>query len=110
MTKNYDEATKAAGHTPGPWRYWLDEQYPATGRFYIFHKDLPLASVAHGGSYPDQDISEANARLIAAAPELAETLRLAADVLDGNCDCQVCGPCMLAKRARAVLAKLEGDE
>ncbi len=55
-------------HTPGPWEY-----YGQDGVFYIEENGIPentltIATVEYG--------NEANARLIAAAPELLEMLRL----------------------------------
>jgi hypothetical protein len=61
-----------AGHTPGPWsfghmgdgeRYWIGPD----------HMHQPVATA-------DRDMPEANARLIAAAPDLLEALKLARSI------------------------------
>jgi hypothetical protein len=64
--------TRKQGHTEGPWRYQpplgegdhavLSEKITNFGNFYV--------AVVHGGKQ-----AEANARLIAAAPELLEALK-----------------------------------
>ena len=70
-------------HTPGPWRFYTDPQpngCPIVGN----GRGLMLAMLAHSVNYPDQrDEANANARLIASAPELLEALR-AVDVLFGH--------------------------
>lgn len=55
-------------HTPGPWRL---ERFPASHHCRI----QPVNGEAPGGSLADVYGSEANARLMAAAPELLEALR-----------------------------------
>lgn len=58
-------------HTPGPWRYCKENGSPTTGQHMIAGgKPGYLAEVRDCGS---GDV-EANARLIAAAPELLEAL------------------------------------
>ena len=59
----------AAKHTPGPWTVESnDTRYIVGGGYWI--------AQMHGGN------SEANARLIAAAPDMAKALRLAFKILD----------------------------
>lgn len=64
----------SAKHTPGPWRFYTEPQpngCPIVGNGH----GLMLAMLAHSVNYPDQrDEANANARLIAAAPELLEAL------------------------------------
>lgn len=59
-----------SGHTPGPWTYFVGN---ANGRGLIrietAHDAKPVAGV-HIASMARGGVSEANARLIAAAPEL----------------------------------------
>ena len=63
-------------HTPGPWKAEGDEFYTTAGRVYIEGpngwKDQPIANC-------DWDLgleeNEANARLIAAAPEMLEAAK-----------------------------------
>jgi hypothetical protein len=54
-------------HTPGPWS-------ERNGR--IFQNDRPELTIANVGRAFDGDYSPANTRLIAAAPELLEALKL----------------------------------
>lgn len=55
-------------HTPGPWHHFKSEY---TGEFCIGSQTLPILARTH--NYPEQ--SEANAQLIAAAPELLEACK-----------------------------------
>jgi hypothetical protein len=65
-----------AKHTPGPWRVGKGgpNGCPTVGT----EKGLMVAMVSHGNSHPTQ----ANARLIAAAPDLLEALEWALDAWD----------------------------
>lgn len=60
-------------HTPGPWAYWSDkDNVGSIGGFFI----APLGKLptfAHIYNYPGK--TEANAQLIAAAPDLLEALK-----------------------------------
>jgi hypothetical protein len=78
----------AAKHTPGPWVYERDNG-PGRNRPYITTVALccdfviGLPSAFAGGNYRDGDPSgdaEADARLIAAAPEMYEALRAMYDM------------------------------
>ena len=64
-------------HTPGPWVFEMHQSsctwYVQTPRGYA---DPTICEVA----------TRANARLIAAAPELLEALEMIATFLDGQCD------------------------
>ena len=64
-------------HTPGPWNY--SGPCEITGRYSIFHNG-PLAYCADTTAKPGD--GEANARLIAAAPDLLAVLQEAVKVLD----------------------------
>lgn len=64
-------------HTPGPWNY--SGPCEITGRYSIFHNG-PLAYCADTTAKPGD--GEANARLIAAAPDLLDVLQEAVKVLD----------------------------
>ena len=101
-------------HTPGPWKI-TSATHPIIG-WRITANDGSVAGVHKAG--PRQSINEckANARLIAAAPELAEALRAlygTAKVVDAQNKAQYERPCGFApellEQARAALAKLEGD-
>lgn len=80
-------------HTPGPWRYDFDgDDFPIVGRptwectRYGVKGEWSIALVHCLGeeSQEDGNEAEANARLIAAAPELLEALKLAHDYLCGD--------------------------
>jgi hypothetical protein len=71
-------------HTPGPWK--VERQYTATNRFPISHKidaycSGILAEVTGQGGTETENL--ANARLIAAAPELLEALGYALRLMEG---------------------------
>lgn len=57
-------------HTPGPWE--IDSEQPSTVKKFTHGNRLSIATV-HGG-YGEKTRRTANARLIAAAPELLEAL------------------------------------
>lgn len=72
-------------HTPGPWSYkpanhgtLASVQYDPA---YVESGCNPVCICHHGGSYPDKATAEANARLIAAAPELLAALESLPDSL-----------------------------
>jgi len=69
-TKGADKMTK---HTPRPWTII---EVPNERRPLVAHGDLPIARI-----HPAQGSMEANARLIAAAPDLLEALMGARGVL-----------------------------
>lgn len=95
-------------HTPGPWEY-----VPSNGNHGAYVADMDGCSVCDcyvvsgGGSgrlfYDFQgEMSDANARLIAAAPEMLEALyEVEATAIDAY------DPVMLAK-VQAAIAKAEG--
>lgn len=72
-------------HTPGPWRYTPDRDF----RWFVYDEDARMAvKVGYRGNRPASEV-EANARLIAAAPELLEVaqrihaLNQTSDILGG---------------------------
>jgi hypothetical protein len=71
-------------YTPGPWKAELGNR----SNVWIVHYPLgPLAVIGFGGTKPIDGTNEANARLIAAAPELVEALRpfaACAEVWEGD--------------------------
>ena len=87
-------------HTPGPWRYERTNGSPTTGQHMIAGgKPGYLAEVRDCGS---GDVS-ANARLIAAAPELLAALKGVLTLLDAG---SLYEP--QAYAARAAIEKAEG--
>jgi hypothetical protein len=81
-------------HTPGPWS-------DRNGR--IFQTDREELTIANVGRAFDGDYSPANARLIAAAPDLLEALK------DALCALECCGKDYpAASKAQAAIAKATG--
>lgn len=84
-------------HTPGPWV--VDRTHPELERNVVWSGDQIIASVVndqHGNA-------DANARLVAAAPELLEALRY----MVANAEAEGWSEMMLAD-ATAAIAKAEG--
>ena len=80
-------------HTPGPWRIGTP---PPNGEQTIgTQHGLMVAVVTTGSGVP----TKANARLIAAAPELLEALQEIVNAADGDAG---------LKKARAAIAKATG--
>lgn len=89
-------------HTPGPWEQ-INNIY-GTSRLAIMHETGII--VAEITDWPDTAIADANARLIAAAPDLLDALgRLLHMAEEGSMP----GPNTLAQ-ARAAIAKAKGDQ
>jgi hypothetical protein len=101
-------------HTPGPWAvrdHWADEGafevYPTRGGEPKIGQWSALAEVPEYGPN-DAPEAEANARLIAAAPDLLEALELMLENLDAM---YVVSPASSAhKKARAAIAKATGEK
>ena len=99
-------------HTPGPWTAagpGIRETAGKDPRIMVLHPDgVRLIATTHEGcTRPDgaticKDEQRANARLIAAAPELLAALKHARDYLLGD----NCGP--LTKAMESAIAKAEG--
>ena len=70
-------------HTPGPWTVeeYGDDDAPAL----VIHKDTEsrVCFMATPGSHGDPATIEADARLIAAAPDLLKQLKLMVELFDG---------------------------
>ena len=99
-----DTKEKHATHTPGPWQ--IDDCTPgeSTGlRFEVSTKDSVIARTTDGWKE-----AKANARLIAAAPEMFETMKAILAVVNDP------GPIFpgtaIGDKLREVLAKVEGGE
>ncbi len=83
-------------HTPGPWRrYGRRIEYGPM----VAGDGFLVATISR-----DPKESEGNARLIAAAPELLSSLKLACEVLRGT------GECGIAKDLEKTIAKAEGKD
>ena len=96
-------------HTPGPW-------FSHRAGFSTVYVEARIGGgwlqevAACGPTEAGQEQQEANARLIAAAPELLEVLLLAPVILhtvpNGECSC---GTCEFARARAAVIAKVTGS-
>lgn len=95
-----------AGHTPGPWR--LCGAFGMQGLVEPSAGGNPVASVT--GYYHHAGQTEANARLIAAAPDLLEALQrlIPHAVHMESCSHDDDGVRRDIERARAAIAKAEG--
>jgi hypothetical protein len=107
-------------HTPGPWR--VDETWPEetntirVKRNVLCVKAEPQRTIALCG-HGSQDEAVANARLIAAAPELISALKAIQARINGvfdDPDLIQCGPLQgpatdIDRIARAAIAKAEGE-
>lgn len=95
-------------HTPGPWHIQPSSSFDAS---YVLIKPIPGQVVAQVDKLPEMD---ANAALIAAAPDLLEALKFLDDndritcenadfeIPAGECPCCGC-------KARAAIAKATGE-
>jgi hypothetical protein len=70
-------------HTSGPWE-WVGRDLEQKGGEYktVIGTEVSCGQFCYGGSV-DMKISDADARLIAAAPEMLEALKLAMEIGDG---------------------------
>lgn len=71
-------------HTPGPWRYERTDGIPANGRHMI--SGAVPGYLAEVRDCVSGDV-QANARLIAAAPDTLHTLRIAREFIAVASDC-----------------------
>jgi len=101
-------------HTPGPWWLGRDPSHFGSLTSITGGSDSTggIRSVAEVGG-PDIDEAEANASLIAAAPEMLDALKamtkLYVDFVNsGDCGCWDPERIDEVKLARAVIAKAEG--
>ena len=113
------EATKEkhATHTPGPWHYTLADEISSGGVYGgekcvcdIIPKELQVAYDCE-----EIEIANANARLIAAAPEMFEMCKLLLPIMqshadDGHIRRGESRKGEHADKLRKVLAKIEGGE
>lgn len=108
----------AASFTPGPWRF--DHDWGRSPTIFadlqvIAHVEKHKRMTTNPGQQDDLPEREANARLIAAAPEMLKALEKALpfivnDDSPGGCDGQetACAHCEAIRNIRAALAKATG--
>lgn len=100
-----------SAHTPGPWKIITLEG--VDGHLFLCHDDgteniPPLVAKVYDHQHAD---AEANARLIAAAPELLEALRELLDQLEGIGIPEWAGAeGLYLGQAAAAIAKAEGGD
>lgn len=92
-------------HTPGPWRIGGTKDLKH-GRGREIAADAARIGIVYGVIDPDVI---ANARLIAAAPELLEACRDAASKIDDCLDGKINFRSDFADRLKAAIAKAEGE-
>ena len=90
-----DTKEKHATQTPGPWYA------------YHTHKDVHRQIACKDGNLIAKEVHQANARLIAAAPEMLEVLQELLDTLEMS---KGYGFDEEYEKLREVLAKIEGGE
>lgn len=94
-------------HTPGPWK--VTEDRPAD-TLVVQSLTTPYLTVAVMMGATSSAEEEANARLIAAAPDLLEVVELAAiDVAGGTPAARAEHYGILRRTARAAIAKARGE-
>ena len=94
-------------HTPGPWGFSTEPQ--PNGCPIVGSRGLMVAMLAHTVNQDDQrETALANARLIAAAPDLLELLEDVISIGGGMVE-EIYGYCFV-ERARAAIAKATGGE
>ncbi len=101
-----DTKEKHATHTPGPWE--IQDAGPGTIRglrFRVITNEKVIAKTSDG-----LEEARANARLIAAAPELLEQCKLFEKVLTHLINSGDSGADLERDKLREVLAKVDGGE
>ena len=109
-------------HTQGPWIINLDPRYPSEPCIdAVIDGVVWHVALSHNAAGPEDGSAEANARLIAAAPELLATLRAALPTLRADMEKQTANGsspneslALRAAKARyeaavRVIAKIEGQ-
>lgn len=99
--------SKQAKHTPGPWKV-VEQTDPPIVSAITPRGELDIADVI---AQADQDEDEANARLIAASPELLQACCVALADLEGYLAEWETDPALeTVQELRAVIAKATGQD
>jgi hypothetical protein len=96
---NNTTAEKQTKHTPGPWRVICDGQTP------LRYQDGTLLKVSGDDAEYNFASCQANARLIAAAPDLLSACQIACCRLEGGTLAEIKFNHSVASRLRAAIAK-----
>lgn len=93
-------------HTPGPWHLGLSQ----SGRRFVYSSrgEQPLMPNVKLNKTGVTREMEANARLIAAAPEMLEALKSAENFVDDHSEESYAAGQTLLARIRAAISKAEG--
>jgi hypothetical protein len=94
-------------HTPGPWYVVTDQE--TQYKWLVGDKNTWLPRIACIPPYTDPSVS-ANARLIAAAPELLDALWDIVEAEEHDGDASVCDFATLQSIARAAIIKATGGQ
>lgn len=89
-------------HTPGPWKFVMNDGFMNAD---IYGKNRNHTAVVWSGNNPSYEIVQANARLIAAAPDLLAALQAIVKITDGSQPKDYPGALMVA---RVAIAKATG--
>ena len=99
-------------HTPGPWRYVASIPEDGANCWWLCREGMPrLESEIGCVNGPQCSVTEADARLIAAAPDLLEALQEVLPMLEALLlvDRRQPEPGSVGHKARAAIAKATGD-
>lgn len=111
-TKKAETAMTQAQHTPGPWRFTgFVQTSNFGGNIAAVQADGTVLARVKGGVTENRETAAANARLIAAAPDLLEALKslqaIMCDPEDNPCFAGSDGDHAVAREAFAAIAKAE---
>lgn len=107
---NADAApAQVAQHTPGPWAICTDKPEFAKTYDLAQDTDCPSEVLATIRLYGNDETRWANARLIAAAPELLQALEHALERLEASQPTVGTATWEVIKEARAAIAKANGN-
>ena len=93
-----DTKEKHATHTPGPWHAYQSRKN--------VHQDI----ASHDGSKIAREVHRANARLIAAAPDMYEMCKLFEECVENIDELEDHDASYELAKLREVLAKVDGGE
>lgn len=102
--------SKQGKATPGPW--YLDDQDPDDKYRYVMADEAPDAdwAICRVTLISDRTAGEANARLIAAGPELLAACKTINEWIDGTGTFMLSGDHVNLQKLRAAIAKAEGRQ